>query len=119
MGDTRRPVCDPILRLRDVVALMGETWGRLMWSREQARAVGMRVSHARSLTAISQSELARQLVRAGVRRRQGEISRLERGLAGEAEYTSRVLLSAIASITGCDPHWLITGEGASVAPASA
>jgi transcriptional regulator with XRE-family HTH domain len=82
-----------------------------MWSREQARAVGVRVRHARAAAGISQSELARRIAEIGVRRRQGELSRLERGLASETEYTSAALLGAIARVTGCDERWLITGEG--------
>ena len=82
-----------------------------MWSREQARAVGMRVMQARISAGISQSELARRIVLTGIRRRQSEISRLERGLASEAEYTSVALLGAIAQITGCDEGWLISGHG--------
>jgi transcriptional regulator with XRE-family HTH domain len=82
-----------------------------MWSREQARAVGVRVRHVREAAGISQSELARRIGEVGVRRRQGELSRLERGLASEAEYTSAVLLGAIARVTGADEQWLMTGEG--------
>lgn len=87
-----------------------------MWSREQARAVGTRVAQARVSTRISQSELARRLVQMGIRRRQSEISRLERGLAGEAEYSSVSLLDAIAQITNCDSCWLISGQAAPTPP---
>ena len=80
-----------------------------MWSRELARAVGERVVRARNAVGLSQRQLADTLQRSDVRRSQAELSRLERGMAGEREYTNADLLVAIALITHANPIWMMFG----------
>lgn len=80
-----------------------------MWSRDLARAVGERVVQARNAVGISQRQLADTLQQSDVRRSQAELSRLERGMAGEREYTNADLLVAIAHITHANPIWMMYG----------
>lgn len=80
-----------------------------MWSRDLARAVGERVVQARNAIGISQRQLADTLQQSSVRRSQAELSRLERGMAGEREYTNADLLVAIAHITHANPIWMLYG----------
>lgn len=83
--------------------------GALVWSRDLARAVGERVVQARNAVGISQRQLADTLQQSAVRRSQAELSRLERGMAGEREYTNADLLVAIAHITHANPIWMMYG----------
>jgi transcriptional regulator with XRE-family HTH domain len=71
-----------------------------MWDRGQARCVGEWAQAARVAAKLSQALLARKLGDLGLRRTQAELSRLERGFAGESEYTNAALLAGIARITG-------------------
>jgi PAS domain-containing protein len=80
-----------------------------VWSREVARAVGERVIQARNAIGLSQRQLADALQLSHVRRSQAELSRLERGMAGEREYTNADLLVAIAQITRANPIWMMFG----------
>jgi hypothetical protein len=53
--------------------------------------------------------LAHQLQDCGIRRSQGELSRLERGMVGEGEYTNSTVLSTIATLTNVDLARLLVG----------
>ena len=71
-----------------------------MWRLNDARAVGDWCLKARRQAGLSQRELIERLAVAGIQRSQSEISRLERGAAGEREYRNATLLRAIAVATG-------------------